>query len=332
MRGSVRALALALAVGLLPASALAQPARKVKIGVLKLTSSAPLFLGVEKGYFREAGFEPELVYFQAAQPIAVAIAAGEIEVGATGLTAGLFNIVAGGEPIWVVADKGREWPGHPLTALLVQKDGPVQAVRDLKGRKVGITQLGSTFHYMLGNLLEAEGLGLGDVEVVPLRALGAMAEALAGKRVDAILIPQPLAGTTVEQGAGRLLFWVGDRLRYQVAALFYARGFAQERERAVAFMRGYVRASRHYHDAVLARKDGPGWDEVVAITARYTGATPEIVRAGGFPYQDRDGRLDVADVARQLGWYRKAGMLAKDLTPAGLVDTSFLDDALRTLR
>jgi NitT/TauT family transport system substrate-binding protein len=159
-----------------------------------------------------------------------------------------------------------------------------------------------------------------------------MAEALAGKRVDAILIPQPLAGTTVEQGAGRLLFWVGDRLRYQVAALFYARGFAQDRERAVAFMRGYVRASRHYHDAVLARKDGPGWDEVVAITARYTGATPEIVRAGGFPYQDRDGRLDVADVARQLGWYRKAGMLAKDLTPAGLVDTSFLDDALRTLR
>jgi NitT/TauT family transport system substrate-binding protein len=264
MRASLRALALGLAVGLVPASACAQPARparKVKIGVLKLTSSAPLFLGVEKGYFREAGLEPELVYFQAAQPIAVAIAAGELEVGATGLTAGLFNIVAGGEPIWVV----------------------------------GITQLGSTFHYMLGNLLEAEGLGLGDVEVVPLRALGAMAEALAGKRVDAILIPQPLAGTTVEQGAGRLLFWVGDHLRYQVAAIFYSRGFAQDRERAVAFMRGYVRASREYHDAVLARKDGPAHDEVVAITARYTGATPEIVRAGGFPYQDRDGRLDVAD-------------------------------------
>jgi NitT/TauT family transport system substrate-binding protein len=56
--------------------------------VLKLSSSAPIFLGVERGTFSEFGIEPELVYFQAAQPVAVAIAAGEVEVGATGLTAG----------------------------------------------------------------------------------------------------------------------------------------------------------------------------------------------------------------------------------------------------
>ena len=69
---------------------------KVRLGVLKLTSSAVLFVGVEKGYFREFGVEPELVFFEAAQPIAVAIASGDLEVGATGLTAGLYNIVAGG--------------------------------------------------------------------------------------------------------------------------------------------------------------------------------------------------------------------------------------------
>jgi hypothetical protein len=98
---------IAIALGVAPATA---EGKKVKVGVLKLTSSAPLFLGVERGTFREFGIEPELVYFQAAQPVAVAIAAGEVEVGATGLTAGLYNIVAGGEKVWVVADKGREWP------------------------------------------------------------------------------------------------------------------------------------------------------------------------------------------------------------------------------
>ena len=46
----------------LPADAQAPP--KVKLGILKLTSSAVLFLGVEKGYFKEFGVEPELVYFQ----------------------------------------------------------------------------------------------------------------------------------------------------------------------------------------------------------------------------------------------------------------------------
>ena len=41
-----------------------------RVGVLKLTSSAPIFLGVEKGFFKEFGVEPELVFFQAAAPIA----------------------------------------------------------------------------------------------------------------------------------------------------------------------------------------------------------------------------------------------------------------------
>ncbi len=314
---------------------MAAQGKKVKVGVLKLTSSAPIFLGVERGTFREFGIDPELVYFQAAQPIAVAIAAGEIEVGATGLTAGLFNVVAGGEKVWVVADKGREWPGYPLTALLVQKDGPVRSVRDLKGKKVGLTQLGSTFHYMLGNLLEQEGLTLADVEPAPLRTLGAMAEALEARRVDAILIPQPFASAAVEKGFGRILFWVGDKLPYQVAAIFYSKAFAQDRERAVAFMKGYVKAARLYFDAALAPKDGkpptgPAYEEAVAVTARYTGATPDVVRVG-FPYQDRDGRLDVADIGRQLAWYHKAGMITAPLQPRDLVDGSFLEEALRAL-
>jgi NitT/TauT family transport system substrate-binding protein len=325
-RGLVAALLLLAA-----APVQAAVARKVKIGVLKLTSSAPIFLGVEKGFFREAGVEPELVYFQAAQPVAVAIASGDVDVGATGLTAGLYNVVAGGERVWVVADKGREWPGHPLTALVVQKDGAIRSVKELRGRKVAITQLGSTFHYMLGNLVEQEGLALADVEPAVLRTLGAMAEALQARRVDAALLPQPFAGSAVDRGFGRILTWVGDRLPYQVAAIFYSGRFAQDREAAVAFMKGYVRASRHYHDAVLAA--GPRdarYDEVVAITARYTEASPEVIRAG-FPYQDRDGRLDVADIGRQLGWYHRTGMVTRALTPRDLVDSSFLDEALRQL-
>ena len=128
----------------------AQPVQKIKLGALKLTSSAVLFIGVEKGYFREFGIEPELVYFQAAQPIAVALASGDIDVGATGLTAGLYNIVAGGVRIWIVADKGREWPDHNLTSLVVRKDlydSGVRTLRELKGKKIGVTQIGSTFHY-----------------------------------------------------------------------------------------------------------------------------------------------------------------------------------------
>ena len=121
--------------------------------------------GVEKGYFKEFGVEPELVYFQAAAPIATALAAGQLDVGATGLTAALYNIVLGGEKLWIVADKGREWPGYPLTAHR-RAEGAVgrrrcASIKDLKGKRIGVTQIGSTFHYHIGNILEKDGLTLG---------------------------------------------------------------------------------------------------------------------------------------------------------------------------
>ena len=213
MRRVVTAAVLAALVCLATGPGAAQPLQKVKLGVLKLTSSAVLFLGVEKGYFKEFGIDPELVYFQAAQPIAVALASGDIEVGATGLTAGLYNIVTGGVRIWIVADKGREWPDYNLSALVVRKDlydAGVRTLRDLKGKKIGVTQIGSTFHYNVGRYLEKEGMALGDVELVPLQALPALNDALTARRVDAVATAEPFVSRLESSGAGRVIVNTGD--------------------------------------------------------------------------------------------------------------------------
>ncbi len=332
-------LSLILAAGLLTASspAHAQP-RPIKVGVLKLTSSAPIFLGVEKGFFKEFGVEPELVFFQAAAPIATALAAGQIEVGATGLTAALYNIVLAGEKLWIVADKGREWPGYPLVGIVVQKDlwdGGLRSVKGLKGRRIGVTQLGSTLHYQAGNVLEKEGFTLADVKIVPLQAIPAAVEALKGKQVDAVLVPQPFAGAAEAQGFGKIMAWAGDLHPWQTAAVFYSQKLATDRARAVAFMKGYVKASRYYFDAALVQKDGrlaPGtqYDEVVEVTAKYTGARPEIIRLG-FPFQDRNGRLLVPDIERQMAWWVANGFMKKPLPLNPIVDTSFVEEAVQAL-
>ena len=332
-----RALAASVAVLLLLfGSAGAQPA--VKVGVLKLTSSAPIFIGVEKGFFKEFGVDPELVYFQAAAPIATALAAGQLDVGATGLTAALYNIVLGGEQLWIVADKGREWPGYPLVAIIVQKelwDAGLRSVKELKGRRIGVTQLGSTFHYHIGNILEKDGLTLADVKIVPLQTMAAGMEALKGRQVDAILVPQPFPGTAEAQGFGKILAWAGDLYPWQIAAVFYGRAFAADRARAVAFMKGYVKASRYYFDAMLVQKDGrlvpgPSYDEVVAITAKYTGAPPAIIKLG-FPFQDRNGRLLVPDIERQMKWWQANGFIKRALPLGKIVDTSFVEEAAKSL-
>ena len=317
----------------------AQAPAPLKVGVLKLTSSAPVFVGVEKGYFKEFGVEPELVYFQAAAPIATALAAGQLDVGATGLTAALYNIVLGGEQLWIVADKGREWPGYPLVAIVVQKElwdsGGLRSIKDLKGKRIGVTQIGSTFHYHIGNILEKDGLTLADVKIVPLQAMPATMEALKGKQVDAILVPQPFPGAAEAQGFGKIMAWAGDLYPWQIATIFYSGKFATDRARAVAFMKGYVKASRHYHDAALVQKDGrlapgAGYDDVVQITAKYTGARPENIKLG-FPFQDRNGRLLVTDIERQMAWWTANGFMKKTLPLRSIVDTSFVEEAVKAL-
>ena len=282
--------------------------------------------------------DPGLVYFQAAAPIATALAAGQLDVGATGLTAALYNIVLGGEQLWIVADKGREWPGYPLVAIVVQKelwDAGLRSVKDLKGRRIGVTQLGSTFHYHIGNILEKDGLTLADVKIVPLQTMAACMEALKGRQVDAILVPQPFPGTAEAQGFGKILAWAGDLYPWQIATVFYSKAFAANRRKAVAFMKGYVKASRYYFDAVLVQKDGhtvpgPNYDEVVAITAKYTGAPPAIIKLG-FPFQDKNGRLLVTDIERQMKWWQANGFIKRTLPLQKIVDSSFVEEAAKGL-
>jgi NitT/TauT family transport system substrate-binding protein len=323
---------LVLTVALDPAAAWAQ-SKQPKVGVLKLVSSAVIFLGQENGYFKEFGVEPDLVFFQAAQPIAVALASGDLDIGATGLTAGFYNVIAGGVRVWVVADKGREWPDRNLTALLVRKDlhdAGVRTLKDRRGRKIAVTQIGSTFHYNIGNALEKEGMALEDVELVPLQALPAVNDALTTRRVDAAATAEPFVSRLIDSGAGVPIVWTGDTLPWQIAVIMYSHRFVKDRATAVAFLKGYVKASRHYFDAVLRQKSGPAYDEVVAITAKYTGARPELIRKG-FPYQDRDGRLLRGDVGKQLAWWNKPKLLKRPLQEDDVVDESFLREALRDL-
>ena len=329
----MRRVALVLIVALMASAPPTSAQDRPRVGILKLTSSAPIFVGVEKGFFKEFGVEPELVYFQAAAPIATALAAGQLDVAATGLTAATYNIVLGGEKLWIVADKGREWPDHRLTAIVVHKDlhdAGIRTVADLRGKRIAVTQLGSTFHYQIGNILEKDGMSLKDVTIVPLQAMPAALEALKGKQVDAVILPQPFPGRAESDGFGRIIAWGGDLFPWQIATVFYSKKFAADRTRAVSFMKGYVKSSRYYHDAVLRAAAGAAYDEVVAVTARYTGAPVPVIKLG-FPYQDRSGRLWVEDIGRQMTWWQRHGFIKSTIPLKDIVDTSFVEAAVKAL-
>jgi NitT/TauT family transport system substrate-binding protein len=157
--------------------------------------------------------------------------------------------------------------------ILVQKElwdaGKVRSIRDLKGRSIGVTQLGSTFHFQIGNHpREGRPCAFRRADSYRSRRCRPRLEALKGKQVDAILVAQPFPGAAEAAGFGKVLAGRVISTSWQIAAIFYSKGFAADRARAVAFMKGYAKASRYYFDAALVQKDGkvvPGaaYEEVV---------------------------------------------------------------------
>ncbi|PWW28879.1 NitT/TauT family transport system substrate-binding protein [Cytobacillus oceanisediminis] len=305
----------------------------VQIGMLKLTSSAPLFIGLEKGFFEEENIDASVKWFEAAQPIAVATAGGSVDVGATGITASLYNMAAGGQKLWIVADKGREQKGYSSSALLVPNDSDITQLEDLKGKKIGITQTGSTFHYMAGRILENHNVGLDEVELVPLNSIKGLMESLKSKQVDAVILNEPNISTVVDEGYGKVITQIGDEMDYQTSGVFFSPAFAENNEVAVRFLKAYEKATRYYYDAVLTKKDGklvPGknYDEVINIIAKYTDQEPELIKKG-LPYMDRNGKLLDTDIQKQIDWYAKENLIDNAIDSKEIVNTKLLEEAMK---
>ena len=178
---------------------------KAKIGVLRLSSSAPVFIAQDKGYFREAGLDIELKFFDAAQPIAVATTSGDVDFGITAFTAGLYNL-AGKGTLKVIGGMSREKAGYPLIGYFASNNAyaaGLKTPKDLAGKRIAVTQVGSSFHYSLGLLADKYGFKLCDVKIVPLQSLSNAAAALKGETVDAALLPVSTARKLMDDGGAK---------------------------------------------------------------------------------------------------------------------------------
>lgn len=66
--------------------------RKITLGALRFTSHSGTFVALEREYFKQAGMDVEVKFFQAAQPMAVAIASGDVDYAVTAISGGLVSL------------------------------------------------------------------------------------------------------------------------------------------------------------------------------------------------------------------------------------------------
>lgn len=323
-----------LAVGALATLTLANPAaaETITISVTRSLATAPLFIAHERGFFKEEGLEAEFKYFNAAQPVAVAVASGDADIALTGLSAGLFNM-AGKQSLRIIAGGTREQAGYSTGAFVVSNQAyqnGLKTVKDLSGKSFGLTQVGSPYHYILANVAEKYGFPLSTVKTLPLQTFGNIAAALKGNRIDAGLLNSYVALPLDKAGDAKIIAWIGDESPAQLTAVFTTVNTMQKRRDLVErFLRVYKKGSLVVAEAFQAGKKGDKAhealrDKMLEELTPYTQVSTAQMLEGGFNYIDPQARIDVDDIKRQIETYKKLGLIDAGIESSSVLDLSFV--------
>jgi NitT/TauT family transport system substrate-binding protein len=327
---ALRRLALAGVISLIAATAV-QAADPVRVGALRFISSSALFVAKDKGYFKDEGIDVDLKFFEAAQPIPVAVVSGDLDFGVTTLTGGFLNI-AGKGGITIVAGQYAEKKGIQGNTVLVSKkahDAGFRSVKDFPGHTLALTQVGSSFHYMIARLAEIEGFDLSKVQLKPLQSLPNATNALISGQVDAFIAPIHIARDLVAKGQAVSLGAFSDFAPYQGGVLFTATKLATEnRDLVMRFVRAYRRGAAEYNAAFIETGGkGPAADAIAAIIAAYVYPNqpdgPEKAKASAL-YITPDAAIDMKDLTAQVDFFKQLKLVNASVNPEAFTDLSFL--------
>ncbi len=311
----------------------AQEKDDVVLGALRFTSHSAGFVAFEKGYFDEENLNVTFEFFQAAQPIAVATAGGDVDFGIAGVTGGLMNL-AEKDAVRIVAGVLHEKKGIDGMMIMASNkafDEGLDSVAKMKGHSVAMTQVGSTFHYMTSRIADVEGFTMDDVKLVPLQKVGAMIAALKSGQVDTMIMVPHIAKPLVAAGAAHELGWLFDYAEYQISALFTSvDNIENDRDMVERFVRAYAKGIAEFNRVMLAKNPDPAeLEEMTRMIAKYV--------APDKPYEDakssiqlgamnlnEGAALNKTDVIAQMQWFKDQGLIKSDLSIDQLLDDSFV--------
>jgi NitT/TauT family transport system substrate-binding protein len=243
----------------------------------------PVDIGMRTGIFKNNGLDIEISSFGGDARVQQAMAADGIDIG-LGSGPGLA-FIAKGSPVKGIAAMA----GAPLLfALVVRNDDTVKTVDDLKGRKIGVSTVGSVTSWIVSEVSRKKGWGLDGIEQITIGDDASRIAALKIKSFDAAIVNLAVALNYVQRGEGRVLLRFGDLVKdFHIHVIFATdKAIADKPDTLRRFLKGWFETMTY----MRANKD-----KIVAIAMEIMGtdaATTAAIYDELMPMFSDHGRFD----------------------------------------
>jgi ABC-type nitrate/sulfonate/bicarbonate transport system substrate-binding protein len=168
----------------------------VRIGyVSRSILDMPYVIARDRGFFREEGLEPELIFIRAGLTPQVLLAGGVDFATATGT--GISAAVSGADVRLILALTDR--PSFDLIAV-----PSITNIQQLRGKKVGVSGVGSLAEILARQLLVANHVPLEQVTLLPLGSSDMTYIALKAGTIDATMLQIPHKFFALDEGFRKL--------------------------------------------------------------------------------------------------------------------------------
>jgi NitT/TauT family transport system substrate-binding protein len=289
-------------------------AQTLKVGVIPIADVAPLYVGMEQGFFEDEGLtiEPQLAEGGAA--IVPSVISGDYQIGFSNTTS-LIIAASKNLPVQIISQGvlAGTGPDDAWDALLVPKGSDIKAPADLEGRTVAVNTLNNIGPLTINTAMKNAGADYTKIKYVEV-PFPDMNAALEAKRVDAAWVVEPGFTGGLAAGSKPLFHPYEETAENLTVATYFAskQYIAEHRDTVDAF----VRAMQKSLDYASANPDA-----VRKSVAEYTEIPPEVTDKMRLPVWRADLNeptiQQTAELAKEYGFIEEVPSLDDLILRAG---------------